>query len=79
MPEKVNCPWTRGSNWNQAAKRLVDILIAGMYIKIMQISILLRAVLSSEVRSGRLDTVRTFSGQRPALGNRTAADFRLGN
>ena len=39
----------------------------------------LRALRSWKVRSGRLDTVRTFSGQRPALGNRTAADSRLGN
>jgi hypothetical protein len=47
--------------------------------KIIQSAILLRAQPSSEARSARLDTVRTFSGQRPALGNRTAADFRLRN
>jgi hypothetical protein len=33
----------------------------------------------SETKSGRLDTVRTFSGERQGLGSRIAVDFRMRN
>jgi hypothetical protein len=36
-------------------------------------------VAALKVKSGRLDMVRTFSGQHPGLGSWTAADFRMGN